>query len=207
MTDDPNSKSEVSQSSAETENTERMIPKERFNEVNRKYKDLEAQFRLLQEKQTADESTRQQQQQKELAEQNRYKELYEQTLAQLEGLKAAQDEAKLYRESFQSTLQTRLDTIPEEKRHLIPELDPIKLSAWLDKALPDLVTPAKPNAPKLDGGSGGVGSNPGAVLNAQQQSLLDIARGMGYSVDADRAAQFAKNPAKQSDLNNKGDKP
>lgn len=207
MTDDPNSKSEVSQSSAETENTERMIPKERFNEVNRKYKDLEAQFRLLQEKQTADESTRQAQQQKELAEQNRYKELYEQTLAQLDGLKAAQDEAKLYRESFQSTLQTRLDTIPEEKRHLIPELDPIKLSAWLDKALPDLVTPAKPNAPKLDGGSGGVGSNPGAVLNAQQQSLLDIARGMGYSVDADRAAQFAKNPAKQSDLNNKGDKP
>lgn len=207
MTDTPNP-NEVSDSSAETENTERMIPQSRFNEVNRKYKALEEQLKLLQEKQSADDSARQQQQQKELAEQNRYKELYEQALAQLEGLKAAQDEAKLYKDGFQATLNARLESVPEDKRHLIPELDPIKLSAWLDKALPDLMTPAKPAAPKLDGGSGSGGgvTNGGAVLNAAQQSLLDMARGMGYAVDETRAAQFAKNPTKQSDLNNKGDK-
>jgi hypothetical protein len=207
MTDTPDT---PESSSAETEKTEHMIPKSRMDEISRKNKELQSQLQQLMDKQAqSDESTRKQRE-TELAEQNRYKELYEQSQAELITLRNLQTEVKRYRESFEATLQSRLSGIPEEKKHLVPEFDdPIKLSAWLDKALPDLVTPAKPNAPKLDGGSGSGGSvtNGGAVLNAQQQSLLDMARGMGYEVNADRAAQFAKHPAKQTDLNNKGDKP
>lgn len=190
-------------SSAETENTGHMIPKARFDEVNTKYKALETQLKALQQQQTEAESARQAQQQKELAEQNRYKELYEQTLKDLETLKAVQTEAKLYKEGFQATLQARLDSIPEEKRHLIPELEPIKLSAWLDKALPDLVTPSKPIAPKLDGGSG-TGNGAGVALSAGQQTLAELARGMGYQVNEEKIAQYAKKPNKPSDTS--GDK-
>lgn len=205
MTDKPDT---PESSSAETENTEHMIPKSRFDDINRKYKEVQTQLQQLTDaKSQTDEATRKQRE-TELAEQNRYKELYEQQAAELATLRSLQGELKRYRESFESTLQSRLAGIPEEKKHIVPEFDdPIKLSAWLDKAMPDLVIPVKPNAPKLDGGSGSGGSTGSAtgVLSAQQQSLVDMARQGGYSVDADRVAQYAKRPVEQTKLKTSGD--
>lgn len=206
MTENPNENTQVSTSSTETENTERMIPKSRFNEVNEENKTLRERLAALENQSQQADAERQKQQQKEMAEQNRFKELYEQTLQQLESLKSVQDEAKRYRDSFENTLQARIQLIPEEKRALIPEYDdPIKTMAWLDKALPELTTPPKPNAPRLDGGSGSAGGtgNPVGSLSPAQQQLIEMARDMGHSIDVNRVAQYNRNPAKQTDLDKK----
>lgn len=196
MTDKPDNQESPSD---ETKNTEHMIPKSRFDTVNNQLKEVKAQLQQLTDaKAQTDEATRKQRE-TELAEQNRYKELYEQQSAELATLRSLQGEVKRYRDSFESTLNARLAGIPEDKKHLVPEFDdPIKLSAWLDKAMPDLVTPPKPNAPRLDGGSGSAdGRN--VNLSAGQQSLADIARQMGYPVKDENVAQYAKRPVKPSD--------
>lgn len=185
MSNDPNS---TESPSAETQNTEHMIPKSRFDDVNTKYKDTLARLEALEaqsrERETQAEETRQ----KELAEQNRYKELYEEAQKQLEALKLVQSDAKRYRESFQTSLQTRLDSIPEERKHLVPEFDdPIKLSAWLDKALPDLSGPVKPQAPKLDGGSGGTTSP--RMGTSLTQDEIAFATAAGIPLDAYAASK------------------
>jgi seryl-tRNA synthetase len=206
MTENTNTES----TSSQTENSENMIPQSRFNKVNEERKALAERLEALEKAQAErDESTRKQRE-TELAEQNQYKQLYESAKAEVESLKALQSEVKRYRESFENTLQSRIQSIPEEKRALIPDYgDPIKTMAWLDKALPELTTPPKPNAPRLDGGSGGAGGtgNPIGNLNPVQRQLIDAANNMGFSVDANRVAQFAKNPTTQTNLDNKGDKP
>jgi seryl-tRNA synthetase len=208
MTENTNTNTEST--SSQTENSENMIPQSRFNKVNEERKALAERLEALEKAQAErDESTRKQRE-TELAEQNQYKQLYESAKAEVESLKALQSEVKRYRESFENTLQSRIQSIPEEKRALIPDYDdPIKTMAWLDKALPELTTPPKPNAPRLDGGSGGAGGtgNPIGNLNPVQRQLIDAANNMGFSVDANRVAQFAKNPTTQTNLDNKGDKP
>lgn len=168
-------------SSTETENTERMIPKARFNQVNEENKALKERLKAIEDKQAETERERQAQQQKEMAEQNRYKELYEAAQAQLATLSAAQNEAKLYRDSLENTLKARIESIPEDKRHLIPDFGDItQKMAYLDKAFPDLVATPKPAAPKLDGGSGS-----GTRGNALKLSDFEIqmAREAGISLE------------------------
>jgi multidrug efflux pump subunit AcrA (membrane-fusion protein) len=205
MTENPTQNTNPESSSAETEKTEHMIPKSRMDAVLEKNKELIERLEALENQSKEAETERQKQQQKELAEQNRYKELYEQTLQQLEGLQSAQDEAKRYRDSFENTLKARIESIPEDKRDLIPDLDPIAKMAWLDKAMPVLIAPGKPPAPRLDGGSGGTGSSDGTgkPLNATQMQLAEYAKQSGFNVDVNRIAQFNRNPATQTDLDKK----
>jgi hypothetical protein len=208
MTENTNTNTEST--SAGTQNAENMIPQSRFSEVTKELREAKTLLKQMQDASEAAELARKQQTETELAEQNQYKQLYESAKAEVESLKALQSEVKRYRESFENTLQSRIQSIPEEKRALIPDYDdPIKTMAWLDKALPELTTPPKPNAPRLDGGSGGAGGtgNPIGNLNPVQRQLIDAANNMGFSVDANRVAQFAKNPTTQTNLDNKGDKP
>ncbi|WP_051188268.1 hypothetical protein [Brevibacillus thermoruber] len=109
---------EMAQPSAETQNTEtaapeqkeHMIPKSRFDEVNTKFKDLQAQYdKLLAEKQEADG----------------YKSLHQQ----------AEERAKALEGVIAQMLEARLETIPEELHDLIPEgLTPEQKLAWIDRA-------------------------------------------------------------------------
>lgn len=210
MTDNLNNQTNTeSNSSSQTGNSENMIPQSRFSELARKNRELADELQALKDAQAQVETERQKAHQKDLAEQNRYKELYEGLVAEVESLKALHSEVKRYRESFEATLQARIQSIPEEKRALIPEYDdPIKTMAWLDKALPELTAPQRPNAPRLDGGSGGAGSTGGVKpLNATQQQLADLARQSGFNINPERLSGFARNPSKQTDLDNKGDKP
>lgn len=204
MTENPNTNTE-SQSSSQTENSERMIPKSRLNEEIKKNKELAARLEALENTAKERDEASRKQRETELTEQNRYKELYEAAQAELASLKSAQDEAKRYRESFENTLKARIESIPEDKRDLIPDLDPIAKMAWLDKAMPVLVAPMKPTAPRLDGGSGGTGSSDGTgkPLNATQMQLADLARQSGFNVDVNRIAQFNRNPTTQTDLSKK----
>jgi ribonucleoside-triphosphate reductase len=182
---DENPVQSESTSSSQTENSEHMIPKSRFDEVNNKYRTLAQELEELRANQQKARET-------ELIEQNRYKELYEEAQRNLQGLQGVQSEAEKYKQQVQATNKARIEQIPEEKRSLIPDFDdPIKLGAYLDLNFSQLVAQPKPKAPNLDGGSGsGGGSDIG--LTAAQQAVVDIARQSGFQVKEDNISRFKR---------------
>lgn len=147
-TQDDNQQPTESTPPAGAKSTEHMIPKSRFDDVNNKFKDLQAQLEQLQAAQLEKEKT-------ELAEQNKFQELYEQAKQELDSLKSVKETATRYQEALHATNQSRIEQVPEDKRSLIPEYDdPVKLGAWLDNNLSLITDPGKPAPPKLDGGAG-----------------------------------------------------
>lgn len=159
---------------AEAQTTEHMIPKSRFDDVNTRYKELQARLDDM------EKATREAEEQR-LIQQNKYQELYEMTKSELDKKQAMEDEVARYRASFENDLRAKLERVPEDKRHLVPEFDdPIKLSDWLTKAGDFLYEQPKPSAPKLDGGSGKGSTPDGKKLSAGQEHVSDIARQMGY---------------------------
>lgn len=203
MTELPDSTTEQnsiteSNTPAGARNTEHMIPKSRFDEINDKYKALAEKLATL-------EGERQQREAQTLAEQNRFKELYEQTKAQLDALQQVQQTAERFKGSLQATNESRIAQIPEEKRHLVPEFDdPVSLSAWLDRAMPDLVTmTGKPKAPSLDGGSGSPAGSSAPALSSTHDALADVAAQYGYKVDKERVAKYAKQPISMKEQESK----
>lgn len=204
MTENANNQQE-SNSSAGTENTENMIPKERFNKVIAERNDLAKRLEALETAQTEREDTARKQRETELAEQNQYKQLYEAAKAENEQLKSVQGELKRYQDALESTYKARLEQIPEDRRHLIAEHGTLfEKMAHLDRVFPDLVAPSKPTAPRLDGGSGGSGSrDSNANINTTQQDLANLAQQSGFAINRDRLAGFVRNPTKQTDLSKK----
>jgi hypothetical protein len=181
---------------AEAKTTEKTIPYERFKEVNDQLRDL---------KKEIDESKKQakESQDARLKEQNDYKKLYEDLLLEVEPLRGASEKASRYEAAITERNSARIASIPEDKRLAIPEIDdPVKLERWLDNALPLLMEAPKPQAPKLDAGAGNGGSaaNSATGLNANLQSVADIARQFGYQVDNDSVAQYARNPIKATEI-------
>lgn len=88
-----------------------------------------------------------------LAEQGRYKELYEKALADLETAKAWETQAKQHEAQLKSVNQARIDRIPEELRSTVPKnYSPADLAVWLDENESKLT---KQPAPGLDGGARG----------------------------------------------------
>lgn len=190
MTDQPQNdnatpqQTESEQPPAEAQTTGHMIPKSRFDEVNNKYKELQAQIESMQSAQQQAETER-------MEKERRFEELYKQAQSQLNEMQSVQTTAQRYQEALHATNQSRIEQIPEAKRHLVPDYDdPVKLGAWLDVALPDLIDTGKPKPPKLDGGSGGSGSTSDTpALPPQLDAMADIARQYGFSVDKNRIAE------------------
>jgi hypothetical protein len=54
-------------------------------------------------------------------------------LAALNSARAGLEAAKKYEQAFRETLEARIRLIPEDKRSLVPDLDPIALGQWLDQ--------------------------------------------------------------------------
>lgn len=199
MSDDTQNQEESQNTPAEVTKTEHMIPKTRFDEVNNKLKQLQ--------KQIDDTAAAQADKEKQsLLEQNKYKELYEALLKDYEPLKQAHEKASRYQSALEASNQARLDRIPEDKRGLIPEYDdPVKLGAWLDRNLAIITEPSKPQPPNLNGAAGGGGSarESASALSADAQSVLSVAQQLGYSVNPERAAQFARNPKTPTNIGDK----
>jgi multidrug efflux pump subunit AcrA (membrane-fusion protein) len=172
---------------AEAKNTEQhMIPKSRFDEVNEARKQLQAQIDELTAQQAA-------QREQELAEQNRYKELFEDAQQRLAQLDSLNEQATRYQEALQATNKARLERIPEARRTLVPDYDdPVKLGAWLDANEALLIDPGKPTPPPADGSAGSSGSTDAPGLPAGVQTLTDIARQHGYTVNSERIAKIAR---------------
>ncbi|MCP5016862.1 MAG: hypothetical protein GY938_16580 [Ketobacter sp.] len=129
---------------------EHMIPKARFDEINDRLKALvEEQDKAQKASAKADEER--------MIEQNKFKELYEQTLAQVNTLKPVEEKYNTYLESAKTANATRIEGLPDEIKAIVPAYDnPLELSAWLDKSLP-LIDSTKPKTPNLNAGAGGNG--------------------------------------------------
>ena len=88
-----------------------------------------------------------------LAEQGKYKELWEQSRAQLDEYEPMKARLQELTERTQQANEARIKAIPESMRGLVPDYDdPFKLSAWLDA---NSAVFQKPQAPSLDAGAGG----------------------------------------------------
>lgn len=115
-----------------------------------------------------------------LAEQNRFKELYESTAKELEGYKGYKTKAEQLEADIIAENELRLSRIPDDKKSLVPEgLPPAALSKYLTKNESLLFTEIqRPNAPRLDGGAG-AGSAKNAVKLSDEEVIL--ARSFGMS--------------------------
>ena len=94
-----------------------------------------------------------------LAEQGKYKELYEQSVAERDALKAKADAAEAYEQRITAQNTARIQALPEKMRKLVPaDYAPAKLSAWLDDNAENLTSAP---LPALDAGKqGGAGKPP-----------------------------------------------
>lgn len=168
--------------SAETLNTENRIPRERLNQVLGEKKALEERLAKLEAEQREKETA-------SLAEQGKYKELYEAALQEVEPLRAAKAELEQHITKIEKRNKDRLATIPEDKRAFIPDIDDaLKMEAWLDRTLPLMVETAKPQAPKGDGGAKGNVNPTHLKLTAEEETFARMA---GMSLER-YAAQKAR---------------
>ncbi len=155
-------------SSAATGNTEHMIPKSRFDEVNDELKQLREQVRTQQ----TDAQTREQER---LVKQGEW-----QTIAETEKKRSSELEPKAARaEVLEKAIaegnRQRVERIPEANRSLIPaDYPPERLSAYLDANWERLVGKVAPN---IDAGAGGGSGTPPAPLTAEEK-VVAAATGM-----------------------------
>ena len=177
MTDQPVTQPAAQQQPAQAQSEqERAIPYARFQEVNEAKKALEARLAQLEADQKAATE-------KQLAEQNKYKELYEGRAADL--AKAQQDAAKVsgYEETLTTVLASQIAELPEDKRGLVPdELTTSQKLAWIAKNAAILKAPAP-----FDIGAGRQGGGaPKTVTLTDEEKRM--AQAFGYS-----EAEYAKN--------------
>jgi hypothetical protein len=141
---------EENTSSDETKKTEEntkehMIPKSRFDEVNQRYKEIQAQMdQFLAEKTAAEKKSQE--------EQGKFQELYESTSKEFSEVKSqfesAQNRAKELEGVVNSLLATKLEGISEEFHDLIPgNLTPEGKLDWINKAESKGLFGKKPQEP------------------------------------------------------------
>jgi hypothetical protein len=112
--------------------TDHMIPKSRFDEVNQKFKDVQAKLdAILAEKQETERKAQE--------EQGKYQELYENTSKEFTQVKtqyeSVETRAKELEGVINGLLETKLSTIPEDYHDLIPgNLTPEQKLDWINKA-------------------------------------------------------------------------
>jgi len=151
---------------AQPQQSEVMIPKHRFDEVNNKYKEVKAQLDAILAQQAEAERKAQE-------EQGKFKELYEQTTNELTSFKSKFEQiearAKQLESVIQSLLETKLSAIDEQYHDLIPDnLSPEEKLAWIDKAEQKGLFKKKGQTPI------GEGTNPSQAQTIDLNSLSPI---------------------------------
>ena len=107
-----------------------------------------------------------------MAEQGKFKELYQSAKAKADAADALQERLDAITAQAQSANERRIAAIPEHMRSLVPEYDDaLKLAAWLDA---NAAVFSRPAPPPLDGRAGGNGT-PATVTDAE---VLDFATRM-----------------------------
>jgi type I site-specific restriction endonuclease len=91
-----------------------------------------------------------------MAEQGKYRELYESVKAKADAADALQERLDAITAQAQAANERRIAAIPDTMRSLVPEYDdPLKLAAWLDA---NAAVFSRPTPPPLDGRAGGNGT-------------------------------------------------
>ncbi|MED4840403.1 hypothetical protein P9695_08795 [Weizmannia sp. CD-2023] len=107
---------------------ENFIPKSRFDEVNNKFKEVQAQLdSLLKE--------RQEQELEEQKKRGEYEKLYESTKKELEAAQTYKERAKQLESVIAEMVESKLAEIPEELHDIIPDgMTPEQKLSWITKA-------------------------------------------------------------------------
>ena len=91
-----------------------------------------------------------------MAEQGKFKELYQSAKAKADAADALQERLDAITAQAQSANERRVAAIPDAMKSLVPEYDdPLKLAAWLDA---NAAVFSRPTPPPLDGRAGGNGT-------------------------------------------------
>lgn len=112
----------------------------------------------------------------ELAEQNKWRELAETRQKELESMSGYKDQYETVLDGISKSNERRIESIPQDMRTLVPDIEPTDLSQWLDANEALL---KKPSAPDL-GASAGNNDRPGSQVVLTEEELA-IARKLGVS--------------------------
>lgn len=157
--------------SAETLKSEsdHMIPKSRFDEINGELKKLRAEL-------DAREKAERERTEKVLLEQARFQELAEKRGAELAEANAKASKAEAYEAAVNRLLEAELASLPEEVKELVPsEYSPDKQIDWIAKNKAKLMKPSAPNI-----GAGGLGAGaPNDPVSSLTAEELAVAKAFG----------------------------
>ena len=134
-TDSVETPAKVDQQTAESKNTEIMIPKQRFDEVNEKRKALETRLAEM-------EKANKEAEEKRLIEKEDFKKLYEDTRGELESLRPKAAVAEESEKTLRSVLDAQVAELPESVRDMVPDGTTSYKLEWLAKHKAKLMKPA-----------------------------------------------------------------
>jgi len=140
----------------------------KYRKQAKEYKDKAAEY----EKQIKDAET------KRLEEQQQWRELAETRQQELEDVSKYRDMYEAMLDGVDNSNKRRIESIPQDMRTLVPELDPVALAQWLDA---NEVLLKKPTAPNLSAAAGN-NDRPGTQVILSDEEL-DIARKLGVSAE------------------------
>lgn len=176
MPDQPVTQPAVQPVNPPVQQAEHMVPLTRLNEVIERAR--KAEERLAQIEAEAKANT-----EKTLAEQNKYKELYDGRAADLAKAQAEAAKVTHYEATLTAVLAAQIEGIPEDKRQLVPTELPISQQlAWISRNAAILKAPA---AFDIGAGRQGGGQSKSVNLTAEEHAVA-VAFGMSD-------AEYAKN--------------
>lgn len=161
-----------SESSAETKKSENehLVPKDRFDEINEKYK-AEVKKNKAIEKANSEAET------KRLEEANEYRKLYEGSQAKIQELKPKAEKLEKVEETLGEILEKAKEEIPEKKRSLIPsELSPEAQLRWISINR-SILSKEKP----IDLGAGETGGSEKETETELTEVEKEFAKNLGIS--------------------------
>jgi len=170
---------EEESSTAESEKTEHMIPKSRFDEVN-------SRLRALEKEQKEKDRERREAEERRLRDQDQYKELatkQDEELARLRPIAERYDESQ---QALERILAAEIAALPESKKKLVPKsLSPVEQLDWLAENKDELV---KQTAPETGAGKRGTENIKAAELTNEEK---EVARRFG--MNPEEYAKFKQN--------------
>lgn len=149
-----------------------MIPKTRFDEVNSERNALREQLAEFQRKQQADEQAK-------LEEQGEFQKLAEERQKEIERLASYEAQVTQLTEAAKASNEKLIEQVPEDKRGLIPEYEPLKLQQWL--AMNQSILIGQPFTPPSTNGGAGTYQKSNGQHKPLTQTEIAIAKKMNLT--------------------------
>lgn len=138
---------------------EQFIPRERFDQVNNRAKELEQQVADMKAKEVEAEKAKTEADEERLKEQNKFEELYNKTKVERDELLPYKEQIEGLKKQVAESNKARIEKVPERMRGLIPESDDsFEVQAYLDKNA-DVLNESAP-VPDTDAGVSGDRTGP-----------------------------------------------